>query len=109
VPARGAVPVAAPVAAAAAVPPESMRRALSISAALVYLSGNTPTDMPRRRLTSKVLTRSSQPSASARVPRMMSTLRRLSTRTMASEATMGCRILAISPAPRYSSGMMMVP
>ena len=100
---------AAAPAAPAVLPPESMRKAASTSLAEVCLSGNTPTDMPRSRLTSKVATRSIQPSASARVPRMTMMLRTGSTRTMASAETSGRRMLAISPAPRYCSGMITAP
>ncbi|ARU06296.1 hypothetical protein CCO03_17870 [Comamonas serinivorans] len=50
-----------------------------------------------------------QPSASARVPRMTRMLRVASTRTMASAGTMGRRMLAISPTPKYWGAMMMAP
>ena len=109
-PAPGAVGAwGAPAPAAAPAAPESMRRAASASRAVAYLSGKTPTDMPRSRLTSKVLTMSIQPSAWARVPCMTRMLRTVSTRTMASAAAMGRRMAAISLAPRYCSGMMTAP
>ena len=90
-------------------PPLTKRNAASTSLTDACLSGNTPTDMPLSKSTSKVLTKSIQPSAWVRVPIMTSRLRTVSTRTMASDETMGRKMEAISPAPMYCSGMMTAP
>ena len=93
----------------APLPPLTNLSAASTSLVLAYLRGNTPTDMPLSKSTSKVLTSSIQPSACVRVPIMTKRLRTVSTRTKASAETIGRRIDAISPAPMYCNGMMTAP
>src|SRR6218665_1521051 len=83
--------------------------AASTSLTETYLSGKTPTDMPLRRLTSKVLMMSSQPSAWARLPASTSRLRTVSTRIKASGGTIGRRMVAISAAPMYCKGTSTAP
>ena len=90
-------------------PPLTKRSAASTSFTVACLSGNTPTDIPLSKSTSKVFTKSIQPSAWVRVPIMTNKLRTVSTRTMASGATIGRRMEAISPAPMYCRGMITAP
>ena len=90
-------------------PPLTSRSAASTSLTDACLSGNTPTDMPLSKSTSKVFTKSIQPSAWVRVPIITNRLRTVSTRTIASDDTMGRRMEAISPAPMNCRGMMTAP
>ena len=108
-PPAGVAPPAPVAVAGAAPPPLTSLKATSTSLTDAYLSGNTPTDMPLSKSTSKVLTNSIQPSAWVRVPIMTSRLRTLSTRTNASGATMGRRMEAISAAPMYCRGIITAP
>ena len=85
------------------------RKAASTSLTDACFRGNTPTDMPLSKSTSKVLTNSIQPSACVRVPIMTKRLRTVSTRTRASAGTIGRRMVAISPAPMYCKGIMTAP
>ena len=105
--APGPPPVGAGV--AAAPPDPSSRMAASTSPAVTYFKGNTPTDMPLSKSTSKVDTMSSQPSAWLRVPTSTSKLRTESTRTMASGGAMGRKMLAISGAPMNLRGTTTAP
>ena len=90
-------------------PPLIMRMAFSTSWVLTCLSGNTPTDMPLSRSTSKVLMMSSQPSIWGRVPVITIKLRSVSTRTTASAGAMARKMVAISLAPMFLSGMTTAP
>ena len=106
----GAEP-APPAPADAAAPPEPdiNRKAASTSRVVAYFRGNTPTDMPLSKSTSKVETMSNQPSACVRLPARINRFRTLSTRHKASGGNMGLRMAAISAAPMYCSGTMIAP
>ena len=93
----------------AAPPPVISRRACSTSRTVACLRGTIPTDIPLSKLTSKVLMISSHPSAWVRVPPSTSRLRRVSTRSSASGAIMGRRMVAISAAPMYCRGTITAP
>ena len=107
VPCNGAAPVRA--CAPAAPEPDMRRRAVSTSAMVACLSGNTPTDMPLSKFTSKVEMTSSHPSAWVRLPASTSRLRALSARMSESAPSMGLRMVAISAAPMYCSRTTMAP
>ena len=89
--------------------PLKIRKAASISFAVMYLSGNTPTDMPLSKSTSNVETMSIQPSAWVRLPTSTSRFRTVSTRKIASGAASGLKMAAISAAPINFNGIMTVP